>query len=111
MPVLNSRFFSTTYIPITFSFWSLQVHSSLYHKCLSATICALLVISSAHAAQTEGEKPEQKTHTVSEEPLKIDITLSGTAVAEEMTEVAITPHSWSTWTVEEAVAHGVHVRK
>lgn len=87
------------------------MNNSLYHKTLLATVCALLVISSTHSAQADDEKPEQKTHTVLEQPLKIELELNGTAVADKMTEVAVAPQRWTTWTVDEAVAHGVHVRK
>jgi hypothetical protein len=78
---------------------------------LTAAACALLVASSSHSALADDQEPDKKTHAVKEQPLKIEIELSGTAVAEKMTEVAVEPESWTTWTVEEAVAHGIHVRK
>jgi multidrug efflux pump subunit AcrA (membrane-fusion protein) len=87
------------------------VNSFLNHKYLLVTVCALLVVSSTHFAQADDEKPEQKTQTVLEQSLTIVLELDGTAVAEEMIEVAVAPQRWTTWTVDEAVAHGVHVRK
>ena len=82
------------------------MNNSLYHKTLLATVCALFVVSSTHSAQADDEEPEQKTHTVLEQPLKIELELNGTAVADKMTEVAVAPQRWTTWTVDEAVAHG-----
>jgi RND family efflux transporter MFP subunit len=87
------------------------VNNSFTQKILLAVACAVFVVSSTHSAQADDEKPEKKTHTVQEQPLKIEIELQGTAVAEKMTEVAVEPQSWTTWIVEEAVAHGIHVRK
>ena len=73
-----------------------------------------LAVGTLYVAQASADEPktaEQATHTVEESPLKIVVQLDGTAVAEKMTEVAVDPESWSDWTVEDAVAHGVQVRK
>ena len=76
------------------------MNNSFTQKALLAVACAVFVVSSTHSAQADDEKPEKKTHTVQEQPLKIEIELQGAAVAEKMTEVAVEPQSWTTWIVQ-----------
>ncbi len=89
-----------------------QVNIFCTQKFLTIVVCALFVANStSHLAWADDQEPDQKTHTVKAQPFRIEIELNGTAVAEKMTEVAVEPRSWATWTVEDAVAHGTHVRK
>ncbi|MDZ4657168.1 MAG: hypothetical protein SH868_06265 [Bythopirellula sp.] len=55
------------------------------------------------------EKP--KPFTVKSKPLKIEQTLEGIFVAEDMEEVALRPDTWARYTVVEAVEHGAEVKK
>jgi HlyD family secretion protein len=57
----------------------------------------------------KAEKP--KPFEVKKKPLKIDQTLEGIFVAEEMEEVALRPDVWTRYTVVEAVEHGSKVKK
>ncbi len=57
----------------------------------------------------EEKKPE--TYKVKKKDLKIDVELDGVFVADDMEEVALRPKVWSTFKVEEAVAHGARVHK
>jgi multidrug efflux pump subunit AcrA (membrane-fusion protein) len=55
------------------------------------------------------DKP--KPFTVKEKQLKIEQTLEGIFVAEDMEEVALRPDVWSRYSVVEAVEHGKEVKK
>lgn len=56
------------------------------------------------------EKPERKTLTIKEQPLKIEVEVSGTVASESMTEVTLDAESWSSFEIEEIVPHGAKVR-
>ena len=88
--------------------------SSLFQtRFLTVAFCLLVFswIQTASVDAQESEKSKAAVHTVKESPLKIEVELDGTAVAENMTEVAVEPKTWTDWSVEEAVSHGVRVRK
>ena len=64
------------------------------------------------AKADEAKKEEKpKPFTVKSKRLKIEHTLEGIFVAEEMEEVALRPDTWARYTVEEAVEHGAKVKK
>jgi HlyD family secretion protein len=60
------------------------------------------------------EKPatkKRKTHKVEPKRLKVEVTLDGVFVAEEMTEVPLRPKAWTSFEIEEVVEHGQKVRE
>ncbi|QDT00320.1 HlyD family efflux transporter periplasmic adaptor subunit [Adhaeretor mobilis] len=59
----------------------------------------------------KSNKKERETRKVETKDLKIEITLDGIFVAEEMEEVPLRPETWSSFKVVEAVEHGARVRK
>lgn len=76
--------------------------------------------SDEESAADEKEKPKPadaekkdkpKPFTVKEKPLKIEQTLDGIFVAEDMEEVALRPDVWARYSVVEAVDHGKEVKK
>ena len=67
----------------------------------------------AKPAAKAAEKPEakkRKTHKVEPKRLKVEVTLDGVFVAEEMTEVPLRPEAWTSFEIEEVVEHGHKVR-
>ncbi len=57
------------------------------------------------------EKKDRKTHKVAEQLLKIEETLDGVFVADQMAEVSLWPESWSDFKIKEVVPHGTKVQK
>jgi HlyD family secretion protein len=55
--------------------------------------------------------PSPPLHTVKAEPLRIEVSLDGTFVAQKMTAVLVKPNAWSTFKVLEAVKHGKTVSR
>lgn len=56
-------------------------------------------------------KTPPKTHEVKAGPFRVEVELEGVFVAEKMTEVAIYPKEWSSFSVVEAASHGQVVHK
>ena len=86
-----------------------ELLTSAYLVLVSCLFC--LSHASAQEEAAAEKKEKENVHTVEASPLRVEVELDGTAVAEETTEVAVDPESWAEWTVTDAVGHGVHVRK
>jgi multidrug efflux pump subunit AcrA (membrane-fusion protein) len=67
--------------------------------------------ASADKPDAKPDAKKRKTHTVEPKRLKIAITLDGTFVAREMTEVPLRPETWSSYEIVEVAEHGAKVRK
>jgi RND family efflux transporter MFP subunit len=65
----------------------------------------------------EKKAPEEKkpaapaTVTVKAEPLKAEVSVTGTFEAKSVTEIILRPEAWPELSVESAVAHGARVKK
>jgi len=62
-------------------------------------------------SKKDDEKKKAKPHTVKRDKIKIEVSLNGIFVADEMEEVLLRPEAWSTFRVLEAVEHGTTVKK
>ncbi len=65
----------------------------------------------ATKAEESKKKEKAKPFTVKSKPLKIEQTLEGIFVADDMREVALRPDTWARYTVVETVEHGAEVKK
>jgi len=63
------------------------------------------------AAEAQSAPPAEATHKVKQEPLKIEVELSGVFEAQRGWPVSINPQTWSNFTVIKAVEHGQHVQQ
>jgi len=61
--------------------------------------------------ETTESKGDRKTFEVEAKPLKIEESLDGMFVAEKAEEISLTPEEWSTFKIEEVVAHGTKVKE
>ena len=63
-------------------------------------------------AEPEKSPPAKPaTHTVKQEPLKIEVSLKGVFEAQSTTEMVLRPEAWTTLKVLEAVEHGARVKR
>ena len=63
------------------------------------------------SAKKSEEEKKPKPHTVQCKPLKIEVTLDGYFVADQMAEIALRPEVWTRFKVLEALEHGTPVKK
>ncbi len=73
-------------------------------------------VSPSEANNTRDEDPDAdegsgKTFEVLPKPIRIEATLEGAFVAKKAKEVSLHPEQWSTFKIEEVVAHGTKVQK
>ncbi len=76
----------------------------------------LLAATSPVAADEEAKKevPQSKppaTHTVTAEPFRIELNLTGTFESEHTAEISLRPKVWSKLDVKSAIDHGTDVKK
>lgn len=57
------------------------------------------------------EEKKRKTFTVKPKRLKVQVTVDGTFVAREATEIILKPESWSKFEIEEIIEHGATVKE
>ena len=82
-------------------------------------VVVFVLLAGGMAAEQEKPKAEPEksppakpaTHTVKQEPLKIEVSLKGVFEAESMTEMVLRPDAWTTLKVLEAVEHGTRVKR
>ncbi len=61
--------------------------------------------------ETATDKDTRKTYEVVPKPIKIEETLDGAFVSENMKQISLWPEQWSTFKIEEVVAHGTKVQE
>ncbi|REJ93788.1 MAG: HlyD family efflux transporter periplasmic adaptor subunit [Planctomycetota bacterium] len=69
------------------------------------------LIAAAPVAAQEEDEAAPPTHTIEPEPFKVEVSLSGTFEAEQMSEVILRPEVWSSFVVEKAVPQGAQVKQ
>lgn len=62
-------------------------------------------------ASAKASSPPESTHKVRRDRLKVEVNLTGTFEAVNTWPVALSPETWSSFTVVEAVAHGQKVQQ
>jgi len=82
---------------------------SLQRAIVHVTICCLAAVVAIQPSVAEETDPS--ICVVESGPLRVEVTLEGVIVADEMEEVVVRPESWSDFSVVEAVDHGAHVKK